>query len=189
MAGHELDAQLSLDRLPELLSERVRGARGTDLSASLLHEMSRTEDLQGSLLELHVQGGRLYGQAMSALQRVLGNAGVERLHQELSERANASADANADGGAQDVQMKQGPGARPSNAELLDAAADGASTSGDAVPFAQEMEALLGVDFSSTRAHMGTEAETACDEMGAQAYTYGENVVFREANPSKETVCL
>ena len=185
MAGHELDSQLSLDRLPEFLSERLRGARGTDLSASLLHEMSRTEDLQGSLLELHVQGGRLYGQAMSALQRVLGNAGVERLHQELS--ALAEGNANADGGAQDVQLKQGAGARPSNAELLDAAADGASTSGDAVPFAQEMEALLGVDFSSTRAHIGAEAETACEEMGAQAYTYGENVVFREANPSKEIV--
>jgi len=98
MIGHKFDAQLSLDRLPELLSERFFGASGTDLSASLLRERSRTEDLRESFSELHGQGSQLCGQAMSALQRVLGNAGVARLHQELSALADANANVNADGG-------------------------------------------------------------------------------------------
>ncbi len=99
MTGHEFDPQFSLETLPELVSKRTRGTRGTDVSAALLQRMARASDLKESLVELHLQGGRLYGEAMSALQRVLGNVGVERLHQQLAELARAE---QANGGDQDV---------------------------------------------------------------------------------------
>ena len=198
MTAYDRESKLSLDSAPEHLAESARGTQQeTDVSASMLQQMSRASDLQEGLLELYRQGGRGYGQAMFALQRVLGNVGVEQLRQQLTKLAEAEAEAQeveaqrleleADAVRQDVQMKRGEGARPSNAEVLEAAAYGVSASGDAVPFAEEMGALLGVDFAETRAHMGPEATAACEEMGAEAYTYGEHVVFRDANPRKETV--
>ncbi|PJB43437.1 MAG: hypothetical protein CO108_10035 [Deltaproteobacteria bacterium CG_4_9_14_3_um_filter_63_12] len=72
-------------------------------------------------------------------------------------------------------------------DLRETAARGVSGSGGAVPFQGEMEAQLGADFSKTRAHVGANATEACEEMGAEAYTRGEDIVFRDTNPKKATV--
>jgi hypothetical protein len=48
---------------------------------------------------------------------------------------------------------------------------------------QNMERRFGHDFSRVRVHTGSTAEKSVQDMGAQAYTVGHNIVFGAAQPS------
>ncbi|PIV99010.1 MAG: hypothetical protein COW42_12425, partial [Deltaproteobacteria bacterium CG17_big_fil_post_rev_8_21_14_2_50_63_7] len=104
MAEHEFDPQLSLDTLSDLISERSRGSSKTDLRFALLQRMAKGSDLKGSLVELHLQQSPLYREAMVALQQVVGNAGVERLHQQLTALAGLLEPERATGATTDVPV-------------------------------------------------------------------------------------
>ena len=65
---------------------------------------------------------------------------------------------------------------------------GASGAGAPVPFRGEMEASFGRDFSGVRAHLGTTAaRSATDSLDANAATYGDTILFRDASPDKSLV--
>jgi hypothetical protein len=61
------------------------------------------------------------------------------------------------------------------------AADGVAGSGSSLPYAQEIQSSFGHhDVSGAQAHVGGEARTASERMGAEAYTTGSQVGFRES---------
>jgi uncharacterized protein DUF4157/protein-glutamine gamma-glutamyltransferase-like protein len=49
-----------------------------------------------------------------------------------------------------------------------------------------MESRLGHDFSQVRVHMDAEANESANQIGALAYTKGQEIVFATANPGLET---
>ena len=65
--------------------------------------------------------------------------------------------------------------------------DGFQGSAGSVPFQKEMEAAFQADFSHVQAYTKGAAADACAAMGAKAYTVGNQIAFRDANPTKETV--
>ncbi|OIP39538.1 MAG: hypothetical protein AUK47_09840 [Deltaproteobacteria bacterium CG2_30_63_29] len=87
MIEHEFDQRLSLDTISDIVAEKAKGSGGADVSFALLQRMAQGSDLKDNLVELHLQGGKLYTEAMAALQKVVGNAGVERLHEQITQVA------------------------------------------------------------------------------------------------------
>ncbi|WP_244188948.1 DUF4157 domain-containing protein [Streptomyces yokosukanensis] len=55
------------------------------------------------------------------------------------------------------------------------------------PLRTEMEARLGADFSRVRLHTGAAARRSAQELGARAYTSGENVVIGSGGADKHTL--
>ncbi|MFG2881746.1 DUF4157 domain-containing protein [Streptomyces sp. NPDC048297] len=55
------------------------------------------------------------------------------------------------------------------------------------PLRAEMEARLGADFSGVRVHTGPAARRSAQELGARAYTSGENVVIGPGGADKHTL--
>lgn len=55
------------------------------------------------------------------------------------------------------------------------------------PLRTEMEARLGADFSGVRLHTGAVAQRSAQELGARAYTSGENVVIGSTGVDKHTL--
>ena len=65
---------------------------------------------------------------------------------------------------------------------------GFSGGGGEIPHRAEMEQSFGgVDFSGVRAHTGSAASQANESLSASAYTMGNQVAFKTANPSKALV--
>lgn len=64
---------------------------------------------------------------------------------------------------------------------------GFSGAGHEIPHRREMEASFGTDFSNVRAYTDSSASQASRDLGAHAYTMGDQVAFRSANPDKATV--
>lgn len=67
------------------------------------------------------------------------------------------------------------------------AKDGLSGKGGEVPYRAEMEAKFGTSFGGVQAHTGAEASAASKALGAEAFTFGSQVGFRDEAPSRETV--
>ena len=59
--------------------------------------------------------------------------------------------------------------------------------GGEVPHRGAMEASFGRSFAGVRAHTGAQAQSACDQLGAQAYAQGQDIAFRAPNPSPALV--
>jgi hypothetical protein len=74
-----------------------------------------------------------------------------------------------------------------SAEAMNVAEPGIAGSGGAVPYQDEMESKFGTSLDGVRAHTGDEAAEANRVLGAEAFTYGSDIAFRTANPSRETV--
>lgn len=55
-----------------------------------------------------------------------------------------------------------------------------------LPHKEKIEQCLGVDMSGVKAYSGPDAQKACEELNAEAYTYGDQVAFKNANPSLNT---
>jgi|GEM_PF-1210691 len=67
------------------------------------------------------------------------------------------------------------------------AKDGLTGASAEVPYRAEMEAQFGQPLDGVRAHTGPEAAAASKALGAEAFTYGGDVGFRDAAPTRETV--
>ncbi|WP_243788783.1 DUF4157 domain-containing protein [Saccharopolyspora gloriosae] len=99
------------------------------------------------------------------LQRTLGNAAVAQL----------------------IQRRMAP---PEAApEPVWSGDDVLKSSGNPIapPVRQEMESRLGADFSDVRLHTGTTAQRSAGEIGARAYTSGNNVVLGSGASDKHTL--
>lgn len=75
----------------------------------------------------------------------------------------------------------------SSAQSEALARDGLSGRGGEIPYRAEMESKFGTSFAGVRAHTGPEAAAASKALGAEAYTFGAEVGFRDRAPSRETV--
>jgi LysM repeat protein len=64
---------------------------------------------------------------------------------------------------------------------------GLSGGGGELPHRAALEAGFGTDLSSIRAHTGDRAASASRAIGAEAYTYGTDIAFTAADPSRELV--
>jgi len=67
------------------------------------------------------------------------------------------------------------------------AKEGFSGTTGSVPYKAEMESAFGVSLDNVKAHTGKAATQASKALGAEAYTYGTDIVFRDARPSRSTV--
>lgn len=56
-----------------------------------------------------------------------------------------------------------------------------------VPYRREMEESFGRDFSHVQAYTGASARRASAQLGAEAYTVGQRVAFRDPSPDKGVV--
>ncbi|MSP60669.1 MAG: DUF4157 domain-containing protein [Myxococcales bacterium] len=82
-----------------------------------------------------------------------------------------------------LQFKRAkPEEAPSAGDLRVAEA-GVRGGGGALPAGDRIGSSLGADLSGVRAHTGPDAKAACDTLGAEAYTVGSNIAFRDSNPS------
>jgi hypothetical protein len=71
---------------------------------------------------------------------------------------------------------------------LEIAAEGVRGSGQPLPYLQHIQKAFGQhDVSAVRSFTGDEASVASRRIGAEAYTMGPRVAFRDANPSLHTV--
>jgi hypothetical protein len=102
---------------------------------------------------------------MTALQRTVGNSTVASMLQREGE-------------------KDGEEQAPQRSSVHGVISSGGGQSLDA-DTRSDMEGRLGADFSDVRVHTGSAAHDSAKEVGARAYTVGNNVVFqRDAyNPS------
>ena len=73
------------------------------------------------------------------------------------------------------------------APAQDVARAGVKGSGSEIPFRAEMEQLLGLDLSGTRAHFGAGSASAARALGTDGYALGEDVVFASPNPDRDLV--
>ncbi|MEV0697092.1 DUF4157 domain-containing protein [Saccharopolyspora sp. NPDC050389] len=98
------------------------------------------------------------------LQRTLGNAAVAR----------AIADARS-GGVEEVQRSAVHEVLRSSGKPLDE------------PVRADMESRLGADFSDVRLHTGPAAQRSAAEIGARAYTSGNNIVVGDGGADEHTL--
>ena len=56
-----------------------------------------------------------------------------------------------------------------------------------VPYKGEMEQAFGVDFSNVMIYTGSDPKEASESLGAEAFTVGNKIAFKEANPDRATV--
>lgn len=102
---------------------------------------------------------------MATLQRAVGNSAVRALVQRARrEEAGDQADA------------AGSAAQP-RSSVHDVLSSGGGRSLDA-DTRTDMEARIGADFSDVRVHTDDAAHASAQEVGAHAYTVGNNVVFQ-----------
>ncbi|MEV5987437.1 DUF4157 domain-containing protein [Streptomyces sp. NPDC052051] len=94
---------------------------------------------------------------MSALQRTVGNAAV--------------------GAALQREADPEPERREERSGVHDVVSSGGGQPLDTDTRA-DMEGRLGADFSSVRVHTGSAAHESAKEVGAHAYTVGDNIVFQ-----------
>jgi len=55
--------------------------------------------------------------------------------------------------------------------------------GSSLPHQASIEGSFGADMSSVQAYTGPAASAACDSLGAQAFTMGNKIAFKESSPS------
>ncbi|MFR9728799.1 DUF4157 domain-containing protein [Saccharopolyspora sp. MS10] len=117
-------------------------------------------------------GSPVSGVAASVLrlQRTLGNAAVARMVEQARDEAAVQ------------RFADEPVQRSSVRSVL-------SSSGKPMeePVRQEMESRLGADFSDVRVHTGATAQRSAAEIGARAYTSGNDVVLGSGASDKHTL--
>ncbi|MFE9611275.1 DUF4157 domain-containing protein [Streptomyces sp. NPDC006012] len=94
---------------------------------------------------------------MSTLQRTVGNAAV--------------------GAALQREAEPEPEQREARSSVHDVVSSGGGQPLD-TDTRMDMEGRLGADFSSVRVHTGSAAHESAKEVGAHAYTVGDNIVFQ-----------
>lgn len=84
-----------------------------------------------------------------------------------------------------VVQRKGGAEHPRTLEI---AAEGVHGPGQALPHLQRLQQSFGPhDLSGVRSFAGDQATTAARQIGAEAYTLGDRVAFRDGNPSLHTV--
>ncbi|MEV6439607.1 eCIS core domain-containing protein [Streptomyces anulatus] len=127
--------------------------------------------------------GPLFPTAPLALQRGAGNAAVvQMLRQAGHLPAQAPQRHQHSAGCGHEQPKSAPVQRSAVNDVL----TGSGKPLDA-PVRQEMEARLGADFSGVRLHTGSAAQRSAAEIGARAYTSGNNIVIGQNGSDKHTL--
>ena len=86
-----------------------------------------------------------------------------------------------------LQLKPGRGRKDKEAAPVDVAKGAFKGSGGSLPHRKTVEGALGADMSGVEAHTGKAASEACEALGAQAFTMGNKIAFKDASPSKELV--
>ncbi|NUN14178.1 MAG: DUF4157 domain-containing protein [Myxococcales bacterium] len=92
----------------------------------------------------------------------------------------------ADGQSQ-LQFKEAgtPSADPgSMAQIAEAGFAGPKK---AVPHKEKVETTLGADLSAVSAYTGPKAKAACEQLGAEAFTLGSKMAFRDEQPALSTI--
>ncbi len=84
-----------------------------------------------------------------------------------------------------LQFKRSAGALSPSAERQ-TASDGLSGGGE-LPFRGEIEQSYGVDLGGVEVSTGSAASAACDTLGADGFTMGNQIAFASSSPSKELV--
>ncbi|MER6529825.1 DUF4157 domain-containing protein [Streptomyces sp. NPDC001508] len=104
---------------------------------------------------------------MTTLQRTVGNTAVRSALQRKAEGAQQAEEAEPDAAERGEQR--------SGVHEVIASGGGQPLDTDT---RTDMEARLGADFSSVRVHTGSAAHESAKEVGAHAYTVGDNIVFQ-----------
>ena len=68
-------------------------------------------------------------------------------------------------------------------DVIGTAKSAFSGGGSAMPHQQKVESSFGMDMGSVQAYTGPAAKKANEQMGSQAFTMGNKIAFKEANPS------
>ena len=84
-----------------------------------------------------------------------------------------------------IVQRKGDGASPGSTR--DTAAAGFAGPTMDLPYRAEMESGFGRSFSGVSAYGGSAAAEANSSMNAQAYTVGQSIAFKDANPDKAIV--
>jgi len=87
----------------------------------------------------------------------------------------------------ELQLKAGRGRDKGKSSPVDVAKTAFKGGGGPLPHKKTVEGALGADLSGAQAFTGKAASEACEALGAQAFTVGNKVAFKEASPSKELV--
>lgn len=56
-----------------------------------------------------------------------------------------------------------------------------------VPHGDRVGSAIGADLSGVTAYTGPEATQACEKLGAEAFTYGDKMAFRDPSPTPQLV--
>ncbi|HOU53115.1 MAG TPA: T6SS effector amidase Tae4 family protein [Myxococcota bacterium] len=88
---------------------------------------------------------------------------------------------------QQALLRHGGGGAVGPGEEADLARAGFSTSPGPIPHRARMEQAFGQPLGDVKAHVGPDAEAASEALGAEAYTVGNEVAFRDRDPSPATV--
>jgi hypothetical protein len=67
------------------------------------------------------------------------------------------------------------------------AKEGFRGTSQAVPYKSEMEGKFGMSFDDVKTYSGGQAKSAAKGLGAEAFTYGNQIAFKHDKPSKDTV--
>lgn len=109
--------------------------------------------------------------ATTMLQQAASQVGAGVLHRKMIQRRRASSAAvQASGGG----MMEG-------SDIHATAAKGVASGGGALPHGEQIQASFGAhDVSGIHAHVGGQAASAAEQIGAQAYATGDSVAFRSS---------
>lgn len=110
------------------------------------------------------------------VQRTLGNRATSHLLQSRASQPPA------------LQCKGGSGDRLTSHDTLEMAMDGVKGSGQPLPYLDRIQRSFGsYDLSGARSYVGEDATTAARNIGAEAYTTGDSIAFRDSSPTLHTV--
>lgn len=92
----------------------------------------------------------------------------------------------ADGQSQ-LQFKEAGSPTADPASMAQVAESGFAGPKRAVPQKERVEATLGADLSAVSAYTGPTAKAACEQLGAEAFTLGPKMAFRDEQPALSTI--
>jgi len=87
----------------------------------------------------------------------------------------------------ELQLKPGRGRDKGSRSPMDVAKGAFKGGGSPLPHKKSVESALGADMSGAQAFTGKAASEACEALGAEAFTVGNKIAFKDAGPSKELV--
>jgi hypothetical protein len=87
----------------------------------------------------------------------------------------------------ELQLKGRRGRDKAKSSPIEVAEGAFQGGGSSLPHKKTVEGALGADMSGVQAFTGKAASEACESLGAQAFTVGNKIAFKDASPSKELV--